>query len=321
MDDASESAEAMDLQNECGAKPLLLPPSGVLDPCRLFTPPALAPPPFYRPNQPGNGRPAASPPSSFPTGLQAVGPSDDARLRRASRTDLDFEQALRASGTVMLKESPDLSLLGADALASPSPAGKSWRAVTSPQLSAQRAPRIGVTPSTPILAGLSPTPGSSNATDVFGAEAAGELQTKRRSMYRAAGTASSPDLATLVRKAKEKGGKHPERRVNKQDQPLPELPSSPPAGSSNAARTSDRPGRARSSTSSAVNTTPGGVKSSGRLDPARAVTSPDWILTSPRVPDNNNAGVCAFAQGSLWALTSTSCSIPLRPYVRRQRLS
>ncbi len=43
--------------------------------------------------------------------------------------------------------------------------------------------------------------GSSSA---FDAEDSSDMQLKRRSLLRSAGTASSPDLATLVRKAKAK---------------------------------------------------------------------------------------------------------------------
>jgi PH/SEC7 domain-containing protein len=249
--------------------------------------PSLA---FYRQKPAGaGGRPGPSPPSSFPAGLQPVSPSDGHRLRRASRTDLDFEQALQGSGTFVFQESPDLSMLGNDAPVSPAPTlQQPRRAVTSPAASA---PRIGVTPSTPVIVPPSPTPGPSHLSDLFGTAVASDLETKRRSMYRAAGTASSPDLATLVRKAKEKGQPIP-RRAQKDEHPLPALPTSSSDAGGATVRASERPGRARSSTSSAVNTTPS--KGKGKLEPNRAVTSPpDWVTGSPRAADGHNYGVRA----------------------------
>ncbi len=82
---------------------------------------------------------------------------------------------------------------------------------------------LGLQPSTPIIVPPTPSPGnsaprsglvsasatppSSSTSEVFyDAPEEIDYQTRRRSMYRASGTASSPDLATLLRKAKERGG-------------------------------------------------------------------------------------------------------------------
>ncbi|TDL24175.1 hypothetical protein BD410DRAFT_820374 [Rickenella mellea] len=136
---------------------------------------------------------------------------------RVSRVDLDFEQALLAGGTVMLKEGPDLQSLGMDA--TPSPAHTSF--FTPPTSVAQQSRRMrNPQPSTPIVVPPTPTPdtnagagsgvltrspsGSSSSNERFFDAESGDVQTKRRSLFRSPGSASSPDLATLVKKAKEK---------------------------------------------------------------------------------------------------------------------
>lgn len=158
-----------------------------------------------------------------------------------SRTDLDFEQALRAEGTVVLKEGLDVNAMGIDT--SPSPMSAAFGSPTSPR---QFTPR----PSTPtIVPSPSPIPGPSSARlptsshDVLDAQDTPERQANRRSMYRSPGTSSSPDLATLLRKAKERGGPvGPHlKKDRRRDSPPPPVP--PPH---------DRPsssGRPRSSTS------------------------------------------------------------------------
>lgn len=158
------------------------------------------------------------PPSSFPSGLQPVG-SRDANGppgRRLSRTELDFEEALLAGGTVLLKEGPDVDALGADLT------NASITLSSSPSPTSQRGYR-NRQPATPIVVPPTPSPGnsvsrplpsagsittaSSSTSDVFyDAPEEQDYQTRRRSMYRSPGTASSPDLATLLRKAKERGG-------------------------------------------------------------------------------------------------------------------
>ncbi|KAF9531604.1 hypothetical protein CPB83DRAFT_786238 [Crepidotus variabilis] len=194
------------------------------------------------------------PPSSFPSGLQPVANDPTGRhlVRRISRTDLDFEQALRGDGTVMLKEGIDMSALGVESPgsvnrsysssshstpsgtpvnrsisrvplqpstpvvvpASPSPPGPSN--FSSLSMSSPSVPtRHATAPTVPsqLSASLGPTPASSSHDLVTDVEEA-ERQTNRRSMYRSPGTSSSPDLATLLRKAKERGGPVPAGATN-----------------------------------------------------------------------------------------------------------
>ncbi|KAJ7188291.1 hypothetical protein C8R46DRAFT_1054279 [Mycena filopes] len=118
--------------------------------------------------------------------------------RRASRTvDIDFEAALLTDNTFRLTEGLDVAQLGLDH--SPAP----LTPVRRPQ-----PPTPIVVPPTPTpVAGPSrrpPSPPSENDDD--------DRAPHRRSMYRAPGTSSSPDLATLLRKAKERGGVLPKSR-------------------------------------------------------------------------------------------------------------
>ena len=117
----------------------------------------------------------------------------------------------------MLKEGPDVDELGADL------SNASIALSSSPTPPLQRG-YLGLQPSTPIVVPPTPSPGnsaarsaltsassltspSSSTSEVFyDAPEDIDYQTRRRSMYRSPGTASSPDLATLLRKAKERGG-------------------------------------------------------------------------------------------------------------------
>lgn len=129
---------------------------------------------------------------------------------------------------------------------------------TPPHKPAKRIGRSG--PNTPIVVPPTPSPaGTSSARvisppsptrssmDVFFDAEDHDIQTKRRSMYRSPGTSSSPDLATLVRKAKERGKPIPSFKPEKR-QELPPLPSNEllnlriPDANSNASRTSTSAG-------------------------------------------------------------------------------
>ncbi|KAI0332360.1 hypothetical protein GY45DRAFT_1344763 [Cubamyces sp. BRFM 1775] len=231
--------------------------------------------------QPSPRSPA--PPSAFPTGLQPVASKDlnGPAGRRVSRTDLDFEQALRAGGTVLLREGFDVDELGADlSNASISP-------FSSPSPHAQRGYH-GLQPATPTIVPPTPSPAnsasrsaapstgtltspSSSTSEVFyDAPEDPEYQTRRRSMYRSPGTASSPDLATLLRKAKERTGVSGSKDGRK-------------GGGASSSRDPQSP-------SSSVQGTPvpkGKMRSSQNLsaqrdDAAASATSPEWVLTSPR---------------------------------------
>ena len=169
---------------------------------------------------------AQGPPTAYPLGLQPIA-SDDfngRQGRRISRTDLDFEQALRAEGTVVLREGVDVNSLGVDA----SPANsKGWSSPATSTPVARSISRVALRPSTPVVVPPTPSPAPSSSTRLTNAvsSAVGSLlqpssspqahdddhedserQTNRRSLYRSPGTSSSPDLATLLRKAKERGG-------------------------------------------------------------------------------------------------------------------
>jgi hypothetical protein len=171
---------------------------------------------------------AQGPPTAYPLGLQPIASDDfNARQgRRISRTDLDFEQALRAEGTVVLREGVDVNSLGVDA----SPANsKGWSSPATSTPVARSISRVALRPSTPVVVPPTPSPAPSSSTRLTVTNAVSsavgsllqpssspqahdddhedsERQTNRRSLYRSPGTSSSPDLATLLRKAKERGG-------------------------------------------------------------------------------------------------------------------
>ncbi|KAF8798741.1 hypothetical protein BYT27DRAFT_7177517 [Phlegmacium glaucopus] len=199
-------------------------------------------------------------PTAYSSGLQPIASNDlngNRQVhRRISRTDLDFEQALKAEGTVVLREGVDVNSLGVDA----SPANVKSSATNTPV--ARTISRVALQPPTPIVVPPTPSPApgpptrsattnavppavgsssqsSSSHNDLFNNTEDAERQTNRRSMYRSPGTSSSPDLATLLRKAKERGGPvvvggtgHHKRR----ESPPPPLPDAPTqqSGSSNS---------------------------------------------------------------------------------------
>jgi PH/SEC7 domain-containing protein len=262
------------------------------------------------------------PPTAYPSGLQPVASGDmngnRPIHRRISRTDLDFEQALRAEGTVMLKEGLDVNSLGLDS--SPSPMNASFG---SPSPSRQVTPRV-LQPSTPTVVPPTPTPvagpsstrtpassasasQSSSSHDVFyDAEETTERQTNRRSMYRSPGTSSSPDLATLLRKAKEKGGvvgAH-HKREKRRESPPPPLPTSYDRPSSS--------GRQRSSTSYSSNPSSPQITplSKGKLRGAVGESSPEWVLPSPRPKEHGSTKV---------SIRFTSCRMILSVLRRQNR--
>ncbi|KAG5652351.1 hypothetical protein H0H81_005328 [Sphagnurus paluster] len=230
------------------------------------------------------------PPTAYPSGLQPVASKDaNGRQihRRVSRTDLDFEQALRAEGTVVLKEGLDVSSLGLDT--SPSPMNASFSSPTPPR---QR----NLQPSTPTVVPPTPTPApgasstrttsqSSSSHDVFydaedSTTPTTERQTNRRSIYRSPGTSSSPDLATLLRKAKEKGAtvSAHQKSQKRRDSPPPPLPTDRPSSS----------GRRRSSTTYSNPSTPQSTTSSrGRMKSPKPEYVSAWIPPSPRLPREN----------------------------------
>ena len=195
--------------------------------------------------------------TAYPSGLQPIASDDFSGKkihRRISRTDLDFEQALRAEGTVVLREGVDVNSLGADA----SPANsKSWPSPPTSTPVARTISRVALQPSTPIVVPPTPSPAPTRSmtdssaagsslqppsphNDLFNDPEDPERQTNRRSLYRSPGTSSSPDLATLLRKAKERGEPavtvsgtgHHKRRES--PPPLPDITATQQPGSSNS---------------------------------------------------------------------------------------
>jgi hypothetical protein len=210
------------------------------------------------------------PPSSFPSGLQPSASrgdrngnrTDDVNMRRRSRNDMSFEQALEAGETMVIKEGIDFDSLGEDSapalkfLSSSPPF--SPPSSSSPCLQSMLPPRAknsiaSPAPRAPASISAS-TSASSSSNDLFYDAEDPDYQTKRRSMYRSQGTASSPDLATLVRKAKQRASILPiSNNKDKRHEVAPPLPASPnPNPPPNPAPRH----RQRSSTSSSGHTMP-----------------------------------------------------------------
>jgi PH and SEC7 domain-containing protein len=223
--------------------------------------------------------------------------------RRISRTDMDFEQALRSEGTVKLAESVDVNSLGAGSsptqqsadFISSTPSVKEKRTPRGPRPQTQPGTPVIVPPTPSQTAGASstkqpvPSPSSSSAEIFYDAEDS-DIQTKRRSLYRSPGTSSSPDLATLLRKAKERGGTagtH-HKKLEKRQTPPPLPTAGLLALEQSSTSTGNRP---RSSTSSAtfspvaassssMHTVRG--KEAGRLQLSTSGNNDDWVFTNSR---------------------------------------
>jgi len=125
--------------------------------------------------------------------------------------------------------------------------------------------------STSNLASAVPSP-SSSSHDLAADTEEAERQTNRRSMYRSPGTSSSPDLATLLRKAKERGGAivggasvAAQKRDKKRDDPAPPLPD----------QASRQPTSSHSYSSATL------VASPSSFGNGEGMGSPEWVLASP----------------------------------------
>lgn len=214
----------------------------------------------------------------------------------------------------MLKEGPDVNSLGVVDSPAPSTSSRFAHEHTPPMPPKEmRTPRhapptpviVPPTPSpAPTLVTVTRVPSSSSSNEVFYDAEDTEMQSKRRSLYRSPGTSSSPDLATLVRKAKERGGVVPPTLVqnlkDKKPDPPPPLPtvSSPFAGDLSTIR-GPGPSRQRSSTSSTMTSpappklsiTPApyrpGAKSA--RDPISPSSTSDWVMPSPRSRTSSKA--------------------------------
>jgi PH/SEC7 domain-containing protein len=220
--------------------------------------------------------------------------------RRVSRTDLDFEQALRAEGTVLLKEGPDVNAMGADisystidtTFSSPKFTPNRRIQTTTPTI-VPPTPSATAGPSSSIGGGSSSR--SSSSHDVFYDAEDAERQINRRSLYRSPGTSSSPDLTTMMRKAKERGGVVPPHLVKSQkrrESPPPPMPKSSPS----LERPTTSSGRPRSSTSYSVSPPPPSGPRGKPISyvPDTSMTS-EWVLPSPHpVKETNTAKVSPF---------------------------
>ncbi|KAH9083422.1 hypothetical protein EDB83DRAFT_2213073 [Lactarius deliciosus] len=235
------------------------------------------------------------PPSSFPSGLH---PSRDDRsrnrvetnTRRTSRVDMNFEQALQASGTVVIKEGIDVDTLGQDLTPLSSPPTSSSRphsmiqSTTTPVVAPPSSAQFKTSPTSRPPASAS-TSASSSSNDLFYDAEDPDYQSRRRSLYRSQGTASSPDLATLVRKAKQRGSILPTGRDRRQE-PAPPLPPGPHAPS-------DLPARFRNTSSASSGYSVPIVSSppmpKGRLQKSRQSAGPssgsDWVLANSSQDD------------------------------------
>lgn len=269
------------------------------------------------------------PPSSFANSqLRPVASKDLKESRRISRTDLDFEQALRQSGTVKLKESLDVNTLGVS-----DNSASSAHEFTSPASRDARTPRthahahalptpvvVPPTPSPPCPGPSSARcPSSTSSSDVFYDAEDTEIQTKRRSLYRSPGTSSSPDLSVLARKTKERGGvlsratqqqlqmqqMMMEKRAAEQPPPLPvnshsqtspaklRPPVQRPRSSTSAGASSSSSSRAQQPPPplqiTPVSSRPSKLGGAGTgRDPSSPSTS-EWVMTSPRSRSGSTA--------------------------------
>jgi PH and SEC7 domain-containing protein len=220
-------------------------------------PPTSLPEPPIRSASPFSFRP---PP---PQSNRFLNPPDQNKAaRRASR---NFEDDLLNNSTIHLKSGTvDESKLG---VFTP-PFVRSFRdpddgdSDVSPSMSRNRQPpNRTLQPPTPKV--VPPTPDANSPTGrpvLFNDEEDRDADNKRRSLLRSPGTSSSPDLATLVRKARERGGVVGSRATEENKASIPQVtinessPSSARATTGNPSYLSPAPSGSRlrvtSSTSS-----------------------------------------------------------------------
>ncbi|KAF5354747.1 hypothetical protein D9756_005253 [Leucocoprinus leucothites] len=181
-----------------------------------------------------------------------------------------------------------------------------------------------VVPPTPTPASASSTPGQSSSStpestlatatppsqsqhDVFYdlVEDDAERQTNRRSIYRSAGTSSSPDLTTLLRKAKERGGvistqqyKNLREREKKREEPAPPLPSfDRPSTASSSNITSRQRSSTTSTNASPVQFT---LSSSTSRGGGNSKKRDDLMHTSPRPRETGTLKPPKNSMRALW---------------------
>lgn len=135
----------------------------------------------------------------------------DRAARRTSRvTPSEFDSLLRSNETVMFSEGRDENLLG---LASRTRDADGSLDNTAAELNDRPAAAAPPTPPPKAAARTAsvkyaPPPKPVSPISFKSPKLVANQEVKRRSMYRSPGTASSPDLASLVRKAKEASEKH-----------------------------------------------------------------------------------------------------------------
>ena len=196
-------------------------------------------------------------------------------------------------------------------LASPSPPEKDQRTIRA----AQRPPTPTIVPPTPSS---NPVPyssqqlsSSSSSNGIFYDAEDPDMQTKRRSMYRSPGTSSSPDLATLVRKAKERGGVVPPNLVAAQKEKRPELPPPlPTVPVSSRQPTSTRPRSSTNTTSPVPPKLSITAATYKQAKPPKDPVSPsgsDWVMTSPRSRTTSRVD-CDKVCSQCPAVFDTACS-------------
>ena len=236
--------------------------------------------------------------------------------RRLSRAEHDFEQVLRTGGTVVIRESLDVNSLGSV----DTPANHRCEFAASPRPEKdQRTIRALHQPPTPII--VPPTPSSnpapysaqphssSSSNEVFYDAEDPDMQTKRRSIYRSPGTSSSPDLATLMRKAKERGGVVPPSLIAAQKEKRPELPPPLPVNSTLRQPASSRPRSATNSTSPVPPKLSITAPSSKQVKTPKDPVSPsgsDWVMASPRSRTTSRVDCDKVRPVWLWCGTTRS---------------
>jgi hypothetical protein len=272
---------------------------------------------------------APVPPSSFPSVLQLEASRNDRTGNRAESnsrrtsptTNLKFEQALQAGGTVVIKEGIDFDSLGEGEPLTPShkllsstplsplsppttvrscsrppdTSPNNMSSPTPPQFNTLTSPT-----SQPAAPASASTSASSSSNDLFYDAEDPDYQTKRRSMYRSQGTASSPDLATLVRKAKQRATILPSRK-DKRPEAAPPLPAGRHAPSDPS---SPRPRHRHRSSTSSGHTVPATTAQSnmpkGRLQKSRNAgpsSSADGVSTNVGNAGHDDGSVKASLEG------------------------
>lgn len=190
------------------------------------------------PTSSGSNHPSFPPPSAYRLDSGSGSYTTDnlsapPRTLLRNRLSTNFEDLLKENSTVQLKAGTlDESKLG---VVFTPPISRTATSLTTPG-SEISSPSMGrskmlpqIQPATPTVVPPTPLAGNSpadpaqlnntfNVTIDEGSPGPVDNSTKRRSLLRSAGTASSPDLATLVRKARERGGVIDNAKANTQNQ-------------------------------------------------------------------------------------------------------